>query len=111
MQVTSLPREIGADLVRAIEAEGVPVIFLRGEGRVAADGARDCDLLVPIAAEPIVRDRWAAMIQAAECLADAHHAALAAAVAAADGEPLGTAGTAAADGEGLASVAGRRADA
>jgi len=92
VKVTSLPREIGADVVRAIESVGVPVIFLRGEGRVAPDGARDHDLLVPIAAEPIVRERWAAMIQATERLADAHHAARVAAVAAADGEPLATAG-------------------
>ena len=91
VKVTSLPREIGAEVVRAIEAGGVPVIFLRGEGRVAADGARDHDLLVPIAAEPIVRERWGATIEAAERAADAHHAALAAAVAAADAEAVGLA--------------------
>jgi ribulose-phosphate 3-epimerase len=78
VQVTSLPRSIGEGVVRAIEAGGVPVIFLRGEGRVAPDGARDYDLLVPVAAEPIVRERWGAAIEEAERAAEAHHAALAA---------------------------------
>jgi hypothetical protein len=79
VRVASLPRTIGEGVVRTVEAGGVPVIFLRGEGRVGVDGARDYDLLVPIAAEPIVRERWGAVIDDAERAAASHHAALSAA--------------------------------
>ena len=66
VRVTTLPRDVGAGLVRALEGDGIPVIFLRGEGPIAADGVREYDVLVPVAAEPIVRERHAAALAAAE---------------------------------------------
>ena len=38
-----------------IEAGGIPVIMLRGEGQMNPDGVRDYDLLVPATAEALVR--------------------------------------------------------
>ena len=66
VRVATLPRDIGAVLVRTLERDGIPVIFLRGDGPVSADGLREYDILVPIAADPIVRDRHARAIADAE---------------------------------------------
>jgi ribulose-phosphate 3-epimerase len=66
VRVTTLPRDVGAGLVRTLEGDGIPVIFLRGEGPVDADGIREYDVLVPVAADPIVRERHAAAVAAAE---------------------------------------------
>lgn len=46
-QVTSLPKHLAHKLMVEIEATGIPVIMLRGEGQVNPDGVRDYDLLVP----------------------------------------------------------------
>ena len=40
-----------------IEAGGVPVVMLRGDGQMNPDGVRDYDLLVPASTEPLVRER------------------------------------------------------
>jgi ribulose-phosphate 3-epimerase len=69
VRVTTLPHDAGATLVRALEADGIPVIFLRGDGPMDADGVREYDVLVPIAADPIVRDRHALALEAAEAAA------------------------------------------
>jgi len=42
-----------------IEADDVPVVMLRGDGRMNPDGIRDYDLLVPASVESLVRDRHA----------------------------------------------------
>ena len=42
-----------------IEAGGVPVIMLRGEGQINPDGVRDYDLLVPATVEALVLERHA----------------------------------------------------
>jgi hypothetical protein len=40
-----------------IEAGGIPVVMLRGEGRINPDGVRDYDLLVPATIEALVIER------------------------------------------------------
>ena len=78
VRVATLPRSVGSGLVRRLEEDGIPVIFLRGDGAVGPDGARGYDLLVPIAAEPIVRERHSASLEAAEEAAVSGRAGLAA---------------------------------
>ena len=43
-----------------IEAGGIPVIMLRGDGQLNPDGVRDYDLLVPATVEALVVERHAA---------------------------------------------------
>jgi ribulose-phosphate 3-epimerase len=45
--VTSLPKHLAHRLMAEIEATGIPVIMLRGDGQINPDGVRDYDLLVP----------------------------------------------------------------
>lgn len=70
----SLPRSLAVPLRDAIEVDGVPVVMLRGDGRVGPDGARDLDLLVPRSAEAWVEQRHGAARDAAEAEAVAIHA-------------------------------------
>ena len=42
-----------------IEAGGVPVVMLRGDGQINPDGVRDYDLLVPATVEALVVERHA----------------------------------------------------
>ena len=58
IRLASLPRDLGEPLRDAIEATGVPVVMLRGDGHVAPDGTRDVDLLVPRTAAGWVHDRF-----------------------------------------------------
>ncbi len=60
VRFASLPRSLGEPLHDAIEAAGVPVVMLRGDGLVGADGVRDVDLLVPRAAAAWVEERFGA---------------------------------------------------
>jgi hypothetical protein len=46
-RLTSLPKALAAPLRDEIEAAGVPVVMLHGDGQIGPDGARDVDLLVP----------------------------------------------------------------
>jgi hypothetical protein len=55
----SLPKHLAHGLMDEIEAGGVPVVMLRGNGEVNPDGVRDYDLLVPASAEAFVVDRYA----------------------------------------------------
>ena len=57
--VTSLPKHIARRFMDEIEAGGVPVVMLRGEGRINPDGVRDYDLLVPATVEALVVERHA----------------------------------------------------
>ncbi len=66
VRVATLPRAIGAGLVRRLEEDGIPVLFLRGDGDVDADGGREYDLLVPAAAADAVGSRHAGALEAAE---------------------------------------------
>ena len=57
VRFTSLPKHLARRLMDEIEARGVPVIMLRGEGQVNPDGVRDYDLLVPATVETVVAER------------------------------------------------------
>jgi ribulose-phosphate 3-epimerase len=54
---TALPKHIARRFMEEIEAGGVPVVMLRGDGRINPDGVRDYDLLVPATVEAIVTER------------------------------------------------------
>jgi ribulose-phosphate 3-epimerase len=56
----SLPRSLARRLMSEVEAGGIPVIMLRGDGRVDADGQRDYELLVPATAEQVTLERFGA---------------------------------------------------
>jgi ribulose-phosphate 3-epimerase len=60
VRLASLPRALAEPLRDEIEAAGVPVVMLRGDGLVRADGSRDVDLLVPRAAARWVEERFGA---------------------------------------------------
>ncbi len=45
--LVSLPKHLAHRLMAEIEATGIPVIMLRGDGQINPDGVRDYDLLVP----------------------------------------------------------------
>jgi ribulose-phosphate 3-epimerase len=55
----SLPKPIGQRLMDEIEAGGIPVVMLRGDGGMNPDGVRDYDLLVPASVEALVIERHA----------------------------------------------------
>ncbi len=54
---TSLPKHLAKRLMDEIEAGGIPVIMLRGDGQTNPDGVRDYDLLVPMTVEALTRER------------------------------------------------------
>jgi ribulose-phosphate 3-epimerase len=56
---TQLPKHLAKRLMDEIEGGGVPVIMLRGDGRINPDGVRDYDLLVPLSVESLVLERHA----------------------------------------------------
>jgi ribulose-phosphate 3-epimerase len=55
----SLPRPLARRLMAEIDAGGIPVVMLRGDGRVDAAGQRDYELLVPATAEAVTTERFA----------------------------------------------------
>ncbi len=59
VRFASLPRHLATPLMDEIEAGGVPVIMLRGDGQMNPDGVRDYDLLVPATVEGVVAERHA----------------------------------------------------
>ena len=56
---TSLPKHLAQPFMDTIEAGGVPVVMLRGDGQINPDGIRDYDLLVPATVEALVIERHA----------------------------------------------------
>jgi ribulose-phosphate 3-epimerase len=56
---TALPKHIARRFMDEIEAGGIPVVMLRGDGRINPDGVRDYDLLVPATVEALVVERHA----------------------------------------------------
>jgi ribulose-phosphate 3-epimerase len=54
---TSLPKHIARRFMDEIEAGGIPVVMLRGDGQINPDGVRDYDLLVPATVEALVVER------------------------------------------------------
>ena len=71
---TALPKHIARRFMDEIEAGGIPVVMLRGEGRINPDGVRDYDLLVPATVEALVVERHAAAREAYQRQADAWRA-------------------------------------
>jgi ribulose-phosphate 3-epimerase len=67
----SLPKHLAAELSKAIEARGVPVIMLRGGGRWNPDGIRDYDLLIPATVESVVEQEHGSARQTALVEAEA----------------------------------------
>ena len=60
VRFASLPKPFARQLMDEIEAGGVPVVMLRGDGAMNPDGVRDYDLLVPASVETLVTERHAA---------------------------------------------------
>ncbi len=56
---TSLPQHLARRFMDEIEAGGIPVLMLRGDGQINPDGIRDYDLLVPATAERLTVERHA----------------------------------------------------
>jgi ribulose-phosphate 3-epimerase len=56
----SLPKHLARRFMDEIEAGGIPVVMLRGDGAMNPDGVRDYDLLVPATVEGVVVERHAA---------------------------------------------------
>jgi ribulose-phosphate 3-epimerase len=56
---TSLPKHIAQRFMNEIEAGGIPVLMLRGDGEINPDGVADYDLLVPMSAEALTTERHA----------------------------------------------------
>lgn len=56
---TSLPKHLAHRFMDEIEAGGIPVVMLRGDGGMNPDGVRDYDLLVPAMVEAVVIERHA----------------------------------------------------
>ncbi|MEP6639342.1 MAG: ribulose-phosphate 3-epimerase [Chloroflexota bacterium] len=71
----SLPEHLAKRLMGRIEAGGVPVVMLRGDGEINPDGVRDYDLLVPASVETLVADRHTPDRTASERDAEAWRAA------------------------------------
>jgi ribulose-phosphate 3-epimerase len=74
IRLTALPKHLAQRLSAEIEATGIPVVMLRGEGQVNPDGVRDYDLLVPATVEDVVVARHAARRDALLVEADAWRA-------------------------------------
>jgi ribulose-phosphate 3-epimerase len=53
----SLPKHLAQRLMGTIEAGGIPVVMLRGDGQINPDGIRDYDLLVPASVAALVAER------------------------------------------------------
>ncbi len=55
--LVALPEHLGKRFMAEIEAAGIPVVMLRGEGRINPDGVRDYDLLVPAPVGALAQER------------------------------------------------------
>jgi ribulose-phosphate 3-epimerase len=51
IRFTALPKHLAHRLMDEIEATGIPVMMLRGDGQINPDGVRDYDLLIPATVE------------------------------------------------------------
>jgi ribulose-phosphate 3-epimerase len=58
--LVSLPEHLGKRFMAEIEEAGIPVVMLRGDGRINPDGVRDYDLLVPAPVAALAEERHAA---------------------------------------------------
>ena len=71
VSVGALPKHLARRMADEVERGGVPVIMLRGDGRINPDGVRDYDLLVPASAAGIVHERHDRDLERAQAEADA----------------------------------------
>jgi ribulose-phosphate 3-epimerase len=58
----SLPKHLAHQLMDEIEATGIPVMMLRGDGQINPDGVRDYELLVPASVEAHVLEHHGATL-------------------------------------------------
>ena len=68
---TALPKHLAHRLMGEIEAGGIPVVMLRGDGQMNPDGVRDYDLLVPATVHALVVERHSAAREAYQHEAEA----------------------------------------
>jgi len=66
-----LPHAFAKRLAAEFDRARIPVIVLRGDGRINPDGVRDYDVLIPTEAETIAAERFATAREALEAEADA----------------------------------------
>ena len=71
VSVGALPKHLARRMADEVERGGVPVIMLRGDGRINPDGVRDYDLLVPASAVGIVHERHDRDLERAQAEAEA----------------------------------------
>jgi ribulose-phosphate 3-epimerase len=57
VRFTQLPRDLAWKFMAEIEAGGIPVIALRGDGQFNPDGSQDYDLMVPATVEGLTIER------------------------------------------------------
>jgi hypothetical protein len=57
--IVRLPKALARQFMDEIEAGGIPVLMLRGEGAVNPDGVRDYDVMVPASVEALTLERHA----------------------------------------------------
>jgi ribulose-phosphate 3-epimerase len=74
IRFASLPKPIARRFMAEIEAGGIPVIMLRGDGQMNPDGLRDYDLLVPASVQVLTEERHASEREARVIEADAWRA-------------------------------------
>lgn len=75
----SLPKHLGTQLSKELEAAGVPVIMLRGDGVINPDGVRNYELMIPATVEDAVIARFGPLRDRLGEAADAWRAELVAA--------------------------------
>ena len=74
----TLPKHLAKPLMDAIEAVGVPVVMVRGNGRADLDDGQDVELLIPVVSEAAVLERFAGRRTELQAEADAWRGARAA---------------------------------
>jgi ribulose-phosphate 3-epimerase len=90
VSVASLPLAFAKRLMAEMEAGGIPVILLRGDGRINPDGVRDYELMVPATAEVLTMERHGDGIE--RCRAEAEDWRASFPVGRADPDPAVSAG-------------------
>jgi ribulose-phosphate 3-epimerase len=71
VSITGLPLDFAKRLMAALESGGIPVILLRGDGRINPDGVRDYEVMVPATAEALALERHSGDIDRLSAEADA----------------------------------------
>jgi ribulose-phosphate 3-epimerase len=74
IRFAALPKHLAHRLMDEIEATGIPVMMLRGDGQINPDGVRDYDLLIPATVEDHVIEHHGATRELLLAEADAWRA-------------------------------------